>query len=272
MARTRPSVTDGALGRVAPQDAVTAGREHGPAVAARTRFWEIDAARGVAIVAMVLFHAAWDWAYFEGPGLGAAADCFSGPIAASFILLLGLSVALDRDRTRTARRSLAGRAARRVALIGGAAGLVTLGTWIALPDSFVYFGILHLLAVCTLLLAFSARLGAVVNALLGVALLVIGWSGLLDGPAPASWLAILGWDAPRVTVDWYPLTPWAGFALLGFAAGRTWYAEGRRRFSLPDWERPTAPLGALGRHSLVVYLTHQLVLFPLFWLLAAVTS
>lgn len=221
---------------------------------------------------MVVFHAAWDWAYFNGGGLGESSKYFSGPIAGSFIFLLGLSVALDRDRTRAAHRSLARRAARRVALIGGAAGLVTLGTWVALPESFVYFGILHLLAACTLLLAFTARLGATVNALIGVALLAIGWSGLLDGPAPAPWLAFLGWDAPRATVDWYPLTPWAGFALLGFAAGRTWYAEGSRRFSLPHWERQAAPLGALGRHSLLIYLTHQLVLFPLFWLLAALTS
>ncbi|MEE4276713.1 MAG: heparan-alpha-glucosaminide N-acetyltransferase [Thermoleophilia bacterium] len=239
---------------------------------ARARFWEVDAARGLAIVAMVIFHAAWDWAYFADTDLGEASSYFSGPIAGAFILLLGLSVSLDRDRTRAARRSEAGRAAYRVALIGGAAGLVTLGTWVALPESFVYFGILHLLAACTLVLAFTARLGAVVNALLGVALLAIGWSGLLDGPAPQPWLAILGWDAPRATVDWYPLTPWAGFALLGFAVGRTWYADGARRFSPPDWERRTAWLGSLGRHSLLIYLTHQLVLFPLVWLLAAVLS
>lgn len=240
-------------------------------VTARARFWEVDAARGLAIVAMVAFHCAWDWAYFSDATLGQGARYFSGPIAASFILLLGLSVALDRDRARARGRSLAGRAAYRVTLIGGAAGLVTLGTWLALPDSFVYFGILHLLAVCTLLLAFTARCGAVANSAIGIVVLVVGWSGLLDAPAPEPWLAVLGWQAPRATVDWYPLAPWAGFAFLGFAMGRALYAGGSRRFALPDWRRATAPLEALGRHSLLIYLTHQLVLFPLFWLLSAVT-
>jgi uncharacterized membrane protein len=235
--------------------------------AASGRLWEIDALRGLAILAMVAFHAAWDWAYFHDGSLGPDARYFSGVIAGSFIALLGLSASLDRERVRAAGGSVARRTARRVALIGGAAGLVTLGTWLALPDSFVYFGILHLLAASTLLVALTARFGATANAILGAAVLALGWSGLLDGPAPAPWLSILGWDAPRATVDWYPLTPWAGFAFLGFAAGLTAYPQGRRRFTPPPWERRTATLRLLGRHSLPIYLTHQLVLFPLFWLL-----
>jgi uncharacterized membrane protein len=73
-------------------------------------------------------------------------------------------------------------------------------------------------------------------------------------------------------VDWYPLAPWAGFAFLGFAAGRLLYAGGRRRLPLRDMSAPTAPLRFLGRHALLVYLVHQLVLFPLAWLLARLMS
>jgi len=47
------------------------------------------------------------------------------------------------------------------------------------------------------------------------------------------------------------------------------YPAGRRRFRPPDWSRRTAPLRLLGHHALPVYLTHQLVLLPLAWLLAA---
>lgn len=240
--------------------------------AGTTRLWEIDALRGLAIVAMVLFHAAWDLAYFSGGSLGSASAYYSGPIAASFITLLGLSVSLDRARSRATGRSLPLRALQRALLFGGAAALVTLGTWLALPDRFVFFGILHLLAASTLLLALTARFGAVANALLGAAVLAVGWSGLLDGVAPASWLSVVGWAAPQATVDWYPLAPWAGFAFLGFAIGQTWYPGGRRGFSLPRWDRRSAPLRLMGRHSLAIYLTHQLVLFPLLWALVAILS
>jgi uncharacterized membrane protein len=241
-----------------------------PAADASRRLWEIDALRGLAIVAMVAFHAYWDWVYFNGGSLGPGSAYLSGPIAAAFITLLGVSIALDRDRSRATGRSLALRAVQRTLLIAGASALVTLATWLVLPDRFVFFGILHLLAASTLLVALTARFGAVANGLLGAAVLAIGWSGLLDGAAPALWLSIVGWSPPQATVDWYPLAPWSGFAFLGFALGQTLYSDGRRRFSLPNWDRQTAALRLMGRHSLVVYLTHQLVLFPLVRLLAAV--
>ncbi|HJW76423.1 MAG TPA: heparan-alpha-glucosaminide N-acetyltransferase [Thermoleophilia bacterium] len=241
-----------------------------PIGAARSRLWEIDALRGLAILAMVAFHSAWDWAYFHDGALGPASRYFSGAIAGSFIMLLGISISLDRDRVHAAGDSLVLRTVSRVALIGGAACLVTLSTWLVLPDSFVYFGILHLLTASTLAVALTARLGTTVNALIGAAVFVIGWSGLLDVPAPEPWLAFLGWDAPRSTVDWYPLAPWAGFAFIGFAVGRVLYQGRRHRFSLPKWDKQTGGLRVLGRHSLPIYLTHQLILFPLFWALVTV--
>jgi uncharacterized membrane protein len=253
-----------------PEDRETDAQLLRPAAGATRRLWEIDALRGLAIVAMVAFHAWWDWVYFNGGSLGPGSRYVSGPIAATFITLLGVSIALDRDRSRATGRSLALRAAQRTLLIAGASALVTLVTRLALPDRFVFFGILHLLAAATLLVALTARLGAVANAVIGAAVLAIGWSGLLDGAAPTIWLSIIGWSPPQSTVDWYPLAPWSGFAFLGFALGQTLYPGGRRRFSIPDWARQTAALRLMGRHSLVVYLTHQLVLFPLIWLLAAV--
>jgi uncharacterized membrane protein len=252
------------------KDQQTHTRLLGPAAAASRRLWEIDALRGLAIVAMVAFHAWWDWAYFTGGSLGPGSAYVSGPIAASFITLLGVSVSLDRDRSRAMGRSLVLRALQRTVLIAGASALVTLVTWVALPDRFVFFGILHLLAAATLLLALTARFGAVANAVLGAAVLALGWSGLLDGAAPTAWSSILGWSAPQATVDWYPLAPWAGFAFIGFAIGQTFYPHGRRSFPLPVWDRQTAILRVMGRHSLLIYLTHQLVLFPLVWLLATV--
>jgi uncharacterized membrane protein len=217
---------------------------------------------------MIAFHFAWDWAFVTGTQLGSGTRWVSGAIAGTFITVLGLSIALDRDRVRAIGGSLARRTGYRFALIGGSSALVTAATWLVLPGDFVYFGILHLLALCTLLVALTAPLGPAVNALIGVAVLAAGWSGLLDGPAPDALWSFAGWAAPRSTVDWYPLAPWAGFAFLGYAVGRVQYPGGRRRVRLPDWSAPTAPLRFLGRHALLVYLTHQLVLLPLAWLLA----
>jgi uncharacterized membrane protein len=234
----------------------------------RARFWEIDALRGLAVVAMIVFHFAWDWAFVNDARLGEGSRYASGLIAGTFITLLGISIALDRDRVSDTGGSQWRRAARRFLLIGGAAAVVTLATRLVLPDEFVYFGILHLLAVSTVLVALSARLGPSANALLGLALFVVGWSDLLSGSGPGPFWSIAGWSAPRAAVDWYPLAPWAGFAFLGFAVGRTLYVSGHRRFALHDLSTQTTPLRFLGRHALPIYLLHQLVLLPLAFLLA----
>lgn len=243
--------------------------DHVP-IAKTDRLWEIDALRGCAIVAMMVFHFWWDWSYLQGTPLGSDSRYYSGPIAVTFITLLGLSASLDRDRVRARGGSVVRRTAHRFALIAGAAILVTVATRVALPSIFVYFGILHLLALCTLLVAVTAPLGAKVNAVLGLAVIIIGWSGLLAGPAPETVLSFLGWAAPRATMDWYPFAPWGGFAFLGFALGRSLYPNGRRRLPLPDLGQQTRPLRALGRHALPIYLSHQLVLYPLALLLTHV--
>lgn len=244
----------------------------GETLAPRVRLWEIDTLRGCAVLAMMVFHFAWDWAYANGTMLGPNSRFFSGAIALTFIGVLGLSISLDRARVRATGGSLLRRTAWRFALLAGCAALVTLATRLVMPYDFVYFGILHLLAVCTLMVGLTAPLGAVANAAIGVLIIALGFGGLLDGPAPATVFSVLGWWAPRPTIDWYPIVPWSGFAFLGFAAGLLLYPSGRRRFALPDWSRPSAPLRFLGRHALPIYLVHQAVLFPLALLLALLLS
>jgi uncharacterized membrane protein len=66
-------------------------------------------------------------------------------------------------------------------------------------------------------------------------------------------------------VDWYPVFPWFGAALLGVFVGFTLWPGGRRRFDLPDLSQtaPVRGLAFLGRHSLLIYLVHQPVLLGL---------
>ena len=235
-----------------------------------SRFWEIDALRGLAVLAMIVFHFAWDWAYVNDGRLGDGSRYASGLIAGTFITVLGVSIALDRDRVRAAGASQWRRTAHRFLLIGGAAAIVTLATRLFLPDEFVYFGILHLLAVCTVLVALTARLGPLVNALLGLALLIVGWSPVLDGPGPGWLWSAAGWSAPVATVDWYPLAPWAGIRLPRVRRRADALRRRPETVRLRDRSAQTAPLRFVGRHALPIYLVHQLLLLPLAWLLAEV--
>jgi uncharacterized membrane protein len=74
------------------------------------------------------------------------------------------------------------------------------------------------------------------------------------------WLLWLGVkQLGRYMVDFYPLLPWFGVALLGVFCGLSLYPGGIPRFDLPDLslKSPIRALSFLGRHSLVIYLVHQ---------------
>lgn len=232
------------------------------------RLWEIDALRGLSVILMVCFHFVWD---LQFTGM-AAVDVFSRPwqifargIGASFITLLGVSLALRASRGALTPAYVL----RRAGLLLGLGLLISLATYLFVGPGYVRFGILHLLGAATLLAAPLVGLPAWASALAGV--LLIGAGALLNGTAaPFPWLIWLGVQQQGVTmVDYYPLLPWAGFALLGVAAARALYPGGARRFPLPDLA-PLPGVGGLrylGAHSLTIYLLHQPILLGL--LLAA---
>ena len=75
------------------------------------------------------------------------------------------------------------------------------------------------------------------------------------------WLWMLGWVYEGfVSTDYFPLLPWAFVFLLGTWAGK--YIKAGR---MPHWfyTADCPPLAAVGRHSLVIYVLHQPVLYGL---------
>jgi uncharacterized membrane protein len=239
----------------------------GPRVAA------IDAARGVALIGMALYHLSWDFAWFhlapaEFPMIPPM-RLFSHTVAGAFLTLAGVSLALaHRGGPRW------GAFLRRLAVVGGAAALLTLATWLYAPRQAIFFGILHCIAAASLLAAPLLRLPAWVA--LAASALAIAAPLLIANPAfnsPALvWLG-LGTVAPQ-TLDWRPLTPWSGLVFLGLAVTRLNFA---RMSASPLWRwrpvaRPGRALAFAGRHSLAIYLIHQPMLFAILFAATELTG
>lgn len=228
-----------------------------------SRLWEVDTARGVAMAAMVFFHLMWDLQYL---GLSTV-DIFSTPwqifargIGTTFTFLLGLSLWLVA--TRLIPTALWRYAVRRSITLVGLGLLVTLGTRLFVGDAYVRFGILHLLGSMMVLSLPFIRAPLWLTFFIGVVMIAIG-AYLTTMRAPFPWLVALGVAQAGVDmVDYYPLLPWGGAALLGVACGRVCYPGGRRWLSLPEQGNlaPIKGLRFLGRHSLPIYLLHQPVL------------
>jgi uncharacterized membrane protein len=255
--------------------------QRGAAATSAARLPLIDAARALAVVAMVVYHFSWDLRYFGFIATDVAVDpawrLFARAIAGSFIFIAGVSLVLATRNGLNVHRFL-----KRLGVVVAAAAAITLVTWFVFPDAFIFFGILHHIAVASVIgLAFVyAPLPIVIAA----AILCFFIPTLLAGPAfdhPALvWLGLSTYF-PR-TNDFVPVFPWLGVTLAGIAAARLslpWLTGG-----IPGGGRPAASASGegdaaarakagflgLGRHSLAIYLLHQPILFGLVYLAAEV--
>ncbi len=222
----------------------------------------VDEARGLAVMLMVAYHFCFDLNYFRL----ATFDFYHSPfwlgaravIVTLFLLLVGISLHLA-----TARGVKSAPFTRRLALLTGCAAAVSASSYAMFPASGIFFGVLHFIAVASVLGLLFRRLGTA-NLALGAAWIAAGllfshpW---FDQPW-ANWIGFMTFKP--VTEDYVPLFPWFGVVLLGLFAGR--HAEKLPRALLP------APSGRVlelaGRHSLAVYMLHQPVLLGLLYLAA----
>jgi uncharacterized membrane protein len=227
---------------------------------ARGRIELLDLARGIALLAMFVYHFAYDLSFFRLIRVDVVSDpgwrLFARLIAGSFLAIVGFSLILA-TRNGLNRKAYA----KRFAMVAGAALLVTVGTRFAIPENFIFFGILHHIALASLLALPFLRLPA-----LALALIAAAWFALpfiLGGEVfESEWLSWLGFGPWPYTADFVPLFPWFACVLAGMALGKLALARAPEG-GWARWRARSAParLVALGgRNSLIVYLVHQ----PLF--------
>ena len=255
-----------------------AGRPRKPPSPAATvptgRVEVVDAARGVAIVMMIAYHFCFDLTYFHWTDWKMLDDApwiaWRSAIVTTFLFVVGMSLALREDRERRDGRSgwLDPAFLRRWAQVAGAALLVTVGSAFLFPETFIYFGVLHFVAVAIWLCRRAPRLGgwAIVG---GAGALVVGLS-IADEAFDPRWINWIGLAANKpLTEDYVPLLPWLGVVLIGCGAGALWARRGfapSRRVAVAWNAMPAAvrrTLTTLGRWSLTIYLLHQPLLLGL---------
>lgn len=236
-----------------------------------TRIELVDAARGFAVAMMIVYHFCFDLTFYRWAAWPMLVDprwiAWRSTIVGSFVFLVGVSLVLrdDRDRRRGTTGWFDPAFVQRWAQIGAAALLVTIGSAVLFPKTFIYFGVLHFVAVALWICRRAPRLGPSA-AVLGVVALAVG-IGLADpwfDPKVIDWIGFAA-DKP-ITEDYVPLFPWLGVVLVGCGVGAGWRDRGfvvhpgvdRSWRALPDPLRKLST--AMGRHSLAIYLLHQPVL------------
>ena len=234
----------------------------------RQRYALVDLARGGAIIAMVAYHLAWDLSYYRLIGIDVSFDpgwtAFARSVLSAFLLLAGFGLVLGHGSGIRWRAFW-----RREAMIVAAALLVSLGTWFAFGPALAFFGVLHAIALCSLIALPFLRAPIWVTAL-GAAVFLIPPRLVRLEAFNTPELAWIGfWTEAPPTADLVPIFPWAGVLLLGVIAGWLFLRSGWRERAANIAPRAGVwrALMRAGRWSLVIYLVHQpllhAVLYPL---------
>lgn len=241
----------------------------------RERLLVPDIWRALAVVAMVVFHAVFlAWYQFNAEVL-----VLNGPWrwlgragGWSFLFLAGWSVWLRHRYQNSPHQN------RNPALQAGIkqcleilawAGAITILSLIAFPAAPIWWGVLHCLGV-SLLVAHIFMAGRSGWRTWG--LFFMGFTAIIGAALRSSgswWSVPLGWPPENyMSVDYYPLLPYAGVVWLAAAGGGIWTKISSRleTFVQPPWPAKKQILW-IGKNSLRIYLIHVPILWIILWLL-----
>lgn len=238
----------------------------------------IDEIRGIDIILICSYHLLYDlvWIFnYDIPWFKTSVmSTVQVGIAGVFVLISGMMCRFSHNNAL--------RGARCLALGMG----LTLVTYFVLPSEFIAFGILHMLGICMLAFALIAKLIDRLPAHIGAALCAalfcltyytqLGYWGIgsirLALPKLLYELPLmftLGFPgAGFVSSDYFPLLPWMFLFLCGAYLGT--YAK---KGSLPAfcYSQHSRALCFLGRHTLIIYLVHQPIIYGILLLAYSIT-
>lgn len=237
----------------------------------KIRLQKVDLFRGLALIGMVIYHFSWDLSYFSYIAPQVAAEgslrVLARIVAFCFLFISGFSLYLAQGKQLRFLPYF-----RRLSIIILAALIVSIVTYFIMPQGFIYFGILHEIAVATVIGLLFLHTPLLLN-FLAIFIFVLLPFILKSDFFNAPYLLWIGFSSyPRPSFDYVPVFPWFGSALLGLTTARICdkfhlfiYLQNGIR---PQWLNKYLQL--IGRHSLIFYLVHQPILLALLYSISAV--
>ena len=213
------------------------------------RIDELDSLRATALVMMLVLNFVTDLNHFGIMNTETGDQWWwMARIAASlFVGISGVSYFLahrqEYDFTKTSGRT------KRLIFW---AFVITIITYIFEPSAYVRFGVLHLLALASIV-AFPVARKPEFALGIGLILLIIP----LSSNSNLVWLGLR--ETGFIAVDYFPLNPWLGIFFIGLALASRIYPEGK---PLTEIQWPERWLW-FGRNTLTIYVIHQPILIGL---------
>ncbi len=236
----------------------------------------IDEYRGIAIIAMLLYHALYDMAvifscnmpwFFSEP-----MHIFQQWIGISFVLVSGMCCTLSKSNLK-----------RGFITFGAALGMTAV-TSVFMPSQIILFGVLHLLGFCSIIasaimpavkklsrfsclflsavcLILFAALYSVPDGFISVFSQKILLSDILYSSPVFFWLGFP--SNTFYSADYYPLVPW----MFLFLTGMFLSSSLKNRWPKFLFKSRIHFLSSIGRHTLIIYILHQPLIYAVLYII-----
>ena len=238
----------------------------------KVRYTEIDVVRGLAVLGMIGFHAAFIAQFlfglnlFPGPFFWEVVPMFGN----IFFILAGLSLYIGASQGKYP--SLLPVIQKSGLLL--VAGLLMTGvTYLFDFGGKIYFGVLHCIGLATFISFLVLPLPKIPTLVSGTLIIALGmYCRYIPRPcfSPSlCWLYPCFCVTLEPMLDYYPLIPSLGFMLLGIFLGKQYYPQGKRAFSqvrLVGHAFRVPGLALIGRHALLIYFLHPPIIYAILYL------
>ena len=215
------------------------------------RYHFIDQIRGFAVFLMIIFHFSYDLQMFNFVEIDFVQDTFWWifPRVIVFLFLLSMGLSFPIVHSPKIRWSVL---KKRVLLISLFALSISLVTFFLFPTRWIYFGTLHCIALCSIITLPFLKYPKV-SLIIALALLIPSIFFKLNLP----WVLL-----KHKSMDYISPFPWMGVVLLGFSAN--FYNFHKLNMFDNIFSRL---LERLGKHSLLIYIIHQPILYSIVFLI-----
>lgn len=236
------------------------------------RYELLDTIRGIVLISMIIYHASWnfvyiygmDWPWYRSRG----AYIWQQSICWTFILLSGFCFSLGKRHLKSGF------------MVFGSGLVVTVVTLLVMPSNRVVFGVLTCIGSCILLAAFLENIWKKIPSEAGLFMTFLfflftkninrgylGFGSFRIMEIPRSWYqnymtTYLGFPFQGFySTDYFSLFPWLFLFLTGFYMYGIFskYHMAEKAFM----DKTISVFSFLGRHSLLIYLLHQPVIYCL---------
>ncbi|RUM70654.1 MAG: hypothetical protein DSZ07_02070 [Sulfurovum sp.] len=235
----------------------------------KKRLIGLDVFRGWAIVLMVIFHFSYDIYYFNIIDFQIQTNTFfiwfRFLIVSIFLLTVGMSLKLAHQ-TEINWSSLK----ERTLYLGVASFLVTISSYIIFPNSWIYFGILHFILVASFIVLPLLNY-PYLSLIIAITTFIAFHLNILNMHWLFNILVTPLHLPPTISVDVVRFVPWISFVLVGISmVSLGWHQRIFNRGFFNKRGKLNNFFSFLGKHSLLIYIIHQPILFGIFILLKEV--